>query len=106
MMANGKLRKSLLTFVAIATGGTAVLVFTDKIGYTLDLPVFRSDLVLAASPALQDLLLRKERRLWEIESVLRYSTQNGHPIDSKLVDELNLLRREVADLTERVAQLR
>jgi hypothetical protein len=102
---NGPLKRTLLTIVAVATGGGAVMMFSDKIGYSIDLPVWRSELVRVASPSLQDLLLRKERRLWEIESVVTHSENQGYPVAAKLIDERNLLRREVADLSQRVKTL-
>jgi hypothetical protein len=102
---NGPFKRTLLTIVAVATGGGAVMMFSDKVGYSIDLPVWRSELVRVASPSLQDLLLRKERRLWEIESVVTHSENQGYPVASKLIDERNLLRREVADLSQRVKTL-
>ena len=100
------LKAALVGLVVFAGGATTIMVFASAIGYQLDRPVFRSEFIEIAGPSLDDLLLRKERRLWEIEASIRNVQARGHPVDRKLIDERNLLRREISELTRRVRTLR
>lgn len=100
------LRRTLIGLVAIAAAGTTIMVFAKGIGYRIDLPVFRSEFIAQVQPLNEARLLQLDVRLFEIKASILKIQRQGQPVPRAMIEQRNLLIRQVDAAQKRANALR
>ena len=90
------------TVLAVVAGVSGVYGFAGDFGFQIDRFAWKSELEEIAAIALDDLLLRKERRLWAVNSAIQDAQNKGQVVPRHFIVERNLLVREIRRLRKRL----
>ena len=91
---------SLLTIVGMAWAATDYFRIRPMMMFEVESAI--DDVRQDAGMSLEDLLLRKERRLWAVAQQIQSYQRARQPVPASLVDEHNLLTREIAAIKKRL----